>query len=128
MGLFTDILKEIPTTGVLRERILLLQEKMNDCNEQVIDLKEENTQLKEDNRKLEEEIQKLRSQEDFEEHRGALFKRKPGGGYHLSVYCPLCHNSTFSLQGITPYSCQACKWYADFTGKQLTSIINKLPE
>ena len=128
MGLFSDILKEIPTTGVLRERILLLQEKMNDLNEQIIDLKEENTQLKENNRNLQKELEEFRHQEEFVEHRGAFFKRKPGGGYHLTVYCPRCHNSTYSFQGITPFACEACKWLADFTGKQLKSIMNELPE
>jgi cell shape-determining protein MreC len=52
MGIITDILKEIPLSAVLRERLQELEKKYSE-------LETENTKLKEENRKLKSTIEEL---------------------------------------------------------------------
>jgi hypothetical protein len=53
----------------------------------------------------------------YTEYRGALFKRKPGGGYHEVVYCHSCKTPT-SYEGNIPFldrkfKCK-CGWVSSF--------------
>ena len=55
MGFITDLLKDIPVSAVLREKLQDLEKKYEE-------LEVENTQLKDENQKLEDENQKLNTQ------------------------------------------------------------------
>ena len=66
--------------------------------------------------------------EEFVEHEGALFKRRPEGGYHRGVYCPTCRNSISSLVEMLYFYCPQCNWRADFTGQQLPDVMERLPD
>jgi hypothetical protein len=59
MGIITDILKEIPLSAVLREKILALEDKMSVLESENLVLKTENQKLKVENLKLKEKIQTL---------------------------------------------------------------------
>ena len=66
----------------------------------------------------------------FIEHEGAFFKRKPKGkgGYLRVVYCPNCKRSAFSLMNKLTFYCTRCDWTANFTGRQLDSLMEGLPD
>ena len=57
MGIITDILKEIPLSAVLREKILALEDKMSILESENLVLKTENQKLKAENLKLKKKIQ-----------------------------------------------------------------------
>src|ERR1017187_9156779 len=78
-----DLLAGIPINAVQR---LQLQTFENE----VTKLEKENADLKKRVSQLESELAAKTRLEEFVEHHGALFKRKPGGGYHSAVYCPRC--------------------------------------
>jgi hypothetical protein len=52
MGIITDILKEIPLSAVLKEKILALEDKMSVLESENLVLKTENQKLKIENLKL----------------------------------------------------------------------------
>jgi hypothetical protein len=91
----------------------------------VADLEAENVVLKKRVGQLEGELSAKTTREEFVEHRGALFKRKAGGGYHMAVYCPRCKQSASSLHTL-PYDCP-CGWSADFNKFDLAAIMKDLP-
>lgn len=126
MGILTDILKEFPVSSVLRERIMLLQGQFDELGKRVKELEDENAQLKNEVDQLQDRLACLRAEEEFQECHGAFFKRKPGG-YHLAVYCPYCHVSTYSFEQHFPFECPKCKWKANFNGKQLDEVMEDLP-
>ncbi len=61
-------------------------------------------------------------------HKGVLFKRDPEGGYILAVFCPICQRPMSSLADMLHFYCPYCNRRAEFTGKQLPTIIANLPE
>ena len=91
----------------------------------VADLEADNTALKKRVSHLESELAAQTRLKEFEEHRGAFFKRKPDGSYHLAVYCPRCKQSANSNH-MLPYSC-SCGWSAGFAAWELKSVMKELP-
>jgi hypothetical protein len=65
---------------------------------------------------------------EFIAHEGALFKRKPEGGYRPIVYCPGCEKSTSAMAESLCFYCPHCNWRANFTGRQLHAVMKKLPD
>ena len=63
---------------------------------------------------------------EFIAHEGAVFKRKPEGGYEPEVYCPGCGQSVSALAESLCFYCPHCNWRADFTGRQLPAVMKSL--
>ena len=91
----------------------------------VAELETENATLKKRVGQLEAELSEKTRLEEFVEHHEALFKRKPGGGYHTAVYCPRCKQSVSSFHTL-PYDC-SCGWSGDFNHFDLTRVMKDLP-
>ncbi|HYT60243.1 MAG TPA: hypothetical protein VEL06_08730 [Haliangiales bacterium] len=117
----------------IQRMIASLQSEHASIHESRIALMTENAELKRKLAALELRVadaEKRASQqqadlEQFVEHRGALFKRKPDGGFHEAVYCPKCHTSTSSPDGHAAYHCY-CGWRADFNGFEFRKILKDL--
>jgi len=70
---------------------------------------------------------------DFAECRGALFKRKAGGGWQNAVYCPNCKTSTQQFPGPNGgmiFVCRSrhCGWGSMFTVTELPGVMKELPD
>lgn len=123
MGWLTDILKDIPTVGVARERIALAEQKYEL-------LERENETLKLENVRLKGELEALRRQvpsTEWVEARGVLFKRRPDGRFEQDAYCPSCKLvlSTFREE-VFPPQCSQCKMRAPFFKSEIPEIIASL--
>ena len=132
MGLFSDIqtlITEHGSAAILRERIALLADQAKALEKQVEDLKAENAELKQRNSELHRKLTAKTLADEFVEHRGALFKRKPDGSYHLAVYCPHCRKPTGAMVDEFPYACtEKCGWVGSFAPYELNSILKELPK
>src|SRR4051794_29856837 len=93
-----ELIADIPTNATLRLQAQALVK-------QVADLQAENATLKKRVSDLQAQIASNTVSDEFVECRGALFKRKPGGGYHNAVYCPDCHGPKMSLMDEIPFGC-----------------------
>jgi regulator of replication initiation timing len=126
---FNEIITEHGSSAILKERVAFLRDQMEALVDKVKELEAKNADLEKENGKLTAQLKTKASQEEFVEHRGALFKRKPEGGYHLAVYSPICHNPTGALDLCLPYSCEraSCMWMSNFTGDDLKNIFKELP-
>ena len=125
VGIKTSLgaLTESQSASVLRERILLIQDQMKLVEKVAAQSEEKSTDLEIQVKKLEEELAAYRIAEQFTEHEGALFKRKPTGGYVRAVYCPRCKTSTGSVDATMPFYCGACKWSSGFMSGGLDRVI-----
>jgi hypothetical protein len=129
MGIFTDILKEIPLSAVLRERLTDAETKMAALEQENASLK---TQVASLTRDLQQARGEIEAQQQFEQSdlvpfKGALWKRKPGGGYFDDVLCRECHNPMVSSHGVLSYVCVPCDVRVNFTGRQLAQVMRDLP-
>jgi hypothetical protein len=130
MGLFKDIqdaLASIPLNAVLRERLARAGDDEEALHDRIRALEEENSCLKKAVAELTTQIQKQFAASEYVEHAGALFKRKPGGGYHLSIYCPSCQKAAaFMPSGMV--ACGACGWIWRLKKSALHMCISELDE
>lgn len=129
MGAIADILSallgDVSVTAVQRERLALAKDRVEVLEQENVRVVKENDRLKRRNTELEAEIAEGAKSKEFVEHRGAMFKRKSGGGYHQAVYCPSCFLPMSSLQGVLPYHC-SCSVAVDFTGNDLKGVMLEL--
>jgi hypothetical protein len=118
MKSIVELIADIPTNAVLRLQAQALEKKVGE-------LETENSRLVKRVAELERQILSSASATEFVEHRGALFKRKPGGGYSDQPYCFVCKKPLSSHMGMLPYSCM-CGYSADFTGGDLRDVMRGL--
>ncbi|MDO9371276.1 MAG: septum formation initiator family protein [Gammaproteobacteria bacterium] len=118
-------LGNVQSLGAAKEHIALLQTKVGLLKDEFAKLEKENTKLKKRVAELEQQLSTSAESEEYVEERGALFKRRPGGGYHNAVYCPRCHSSTSPFPPGAEFNCQ-CGWASSFTEGELQSVISSL--
>ena len=75
---------------------------------------------------LEKKVAAGRSENDFVEYRGALFKRDSSGGFFEEVYCPACHELMKSPQNELNFNCRNCQTWVNIKGHELPEIMIKL--
>jgi len=132
MGLFADterLITEHGSAAILRERLALIADQAKAQEKQLADALHRITQLEQENAQLRAKVTARARADEFVEHRGALFKRKPDGSYHHAVYCPICHKPTGSLIDEMVYSCtESCGWVGTFTPRELSTVMSGLPK
>lgn len=67
-------------------------------------------------------------QSEFEEHRGAVFKRRAKGGFHKAVYCPGCASVASPFEGTQQFHCDSCQWSSSFSVSELPSVLKEVEE
>jgi hypothetical protein len=107
---------------VLKEHLALLQNKLVLLKDEISKLEKENSDLKTEVSKLTKKLSAQSVAQEFTEERGALFKRKPSGGYHSAVYCPRCFQSAAPFPPGAEFSCN-CGWFSSFTESELQHVI-----
>jgi hypothetical protein len=122
--------------AILREQVSLLElqrdqaigerdvlaTKLAQAKAQIELLESDNAQFK-----AELDDSQRKAEDDLVPHKGALWKRKPGGGYFDDVLCRECHNPMVSSQGVLSYVCVPCGVRVNFTGRQLAQVMSDLP-
>ena len=128
--LITEIEKLINEHGsstILKEHNEFFKSKLTALKDEFSNLEKENTNLKKQIANLEQQLASYLQSEEFYEERGALFKRRPSGGYHDAVYCPSCHMAAAPFPPGAEYNCNKCGWFSSFQERELTEILSKLP-
>ncbi len=122
------LITEHGSSTILRDHLAFIREQAKSLEEEKKELKRRVSELEDLTRKLTSELKAKAGSEDFVEHRGALFKRKPSGGYHHAVYCPRCRQAMGSIHSQIPYACvQACGTISTIRSYELDSILAELP-
>ena len=127
LDLIERAINEHGSASVLRERLLLIREQADALEKQVTQLQQENSRIKAQIAKYESQLAAKSAAEEFVEHRGALFKRKPSGGYHLAIYCPSCKFAMGAHRATVPFTCGRCMTVSSIKGYELEAIIKELP-
>lgn len=127
LDLIERAINEHGSAAIMRERLELIREQGQALEKKLAVSEEENTALRRRVAELEGQLAAKTEREDFVECRGALFKRRSDGGYHLAVYCPRCHGPMSSLMDETPFYCGSCRVSVNFIGSQLRSVMADLP-
>lgn len=135
MTIYMSLLENIQTlinehgsSAVLRERLLLLREQIEKLTNEITDLNKKLSDSQAEIVKLQKQLSEKTASEEYIEHRGALFKRKPSSGYDNTVYCPLCRVPLASFGNVLPFHCSRCSIQLNFTGEDLPSVLKELLE
>ncbi len=80
---------------------------------------------------LEQEVALLRKprsgtpppEDEFVEHLGAMFVRKPGGRILDTPHCRQCRHPLKGIAPDMPYSCPACQLFALFRPSELNDVL-----
>jgi hypothetical protein len=137
MSWFWDLVKELPITGVQRERLQLAEDRIKQMEADNKRLKEEVTSLRIDNDSLRAQLSSLPTTQEYVEERGLLWKRRVGSGFHPQPYCPVCKlgmtkdNPPFIMNMATgesstvrhKYQCPKCKLKSDVLVKEAPDIV-----
>lgn len=120
------LITEHGSAAILKERNSLLRDQIDILKSEFTKLDRENSDLKRRNAELEKRLAASEENEQFVEERGALFKRRPQGGYHNAVYCPKCRQSASPFPPGEEFNC-TCGWFSAFTEDELPTIMRSLP-
>ncbi|MES2909868.1 MAG: hypothetical protein V4718_00680 [Pseudomonadota bacterium] len=128
-GEIERLITEHGSATILKERIALLKDQFVLLESKVTHLEQENASLRTQNHELKEQTARQTVAEQYVEENGALFKKRPTGGYVNAVYCPSCKRSAgpFPPGPHGTYTCDPCQWFASFTVAELPGIIASLP-
>lgn len=124
------VVNDLAGGKVSAERIAFLKDRLEAMDQEKTELKQTVAELQAE---IAELHQKLRAQarpsseQPFEEAMGALFKRKPGGGYHDVVFCPRCRLATKPEPIFDMFHGGPCDWASPFPPRDLPSILQSLP-
>ena len=126
-------LKDVFAAAALREHITIQDEKIAALTaeiatqrQEIAELKAENGQCKKRIQDAGEENNRLRkTQTEFVEARGALFKRIQGG-FDVTVYCPECRAPLSDFNGDFPFVCDRCGINLTFKAKDVPDILKSL--
>ena len=111
MGWILDILKEIPISAVLKERIV-------EREKEIEAIKAENEALRAENRTLKSQRAMLAAQDEFLERSGVLWRKNSAGGYEEFPYCPKCKFVLAQFRARS-LNCSQCAFVAPFHPSQL---------
>jgi hypothetical protein len=134
MGLIEYLDKLVVEHGsavVMEKHLAFIRAQAAALEKKVSELEAANSGLEKQVSHLKSELAAKTRLEEFAEHEGALFKRKPDGSYHAAVYCPRCKiaaGTTGSIihRSVIPYSC-GCGWVSGFPASRLDTILKELP-
>jgi hypothetical protein len=109
MGLITDIIKGLPISAVL-------EDKLKEAEKRYERLETDNRQLREENFTLQKRINELTKSDDYVEVEGLLWKRKVGGGFEGKPRCPICpnHPVLFDFPPRVHWNCSKCNGTFDY--------------
>jgi len=136
LALIEKLITEHGSSSILRDNLCLLRDQLRQREEEILRLRRELAECKKQQAKSPTRNagvgngvkQALPAEDaDFVEHREALFKKKPGGGFAPGVYCPQCHDR-MSSNTIIPYRCGQCGFTAGFNSMQLSDVLKELPK
>ena len=131
MGIMTeikDLLKEIPISDILREKLASADKSISKLEKENAELRKINLENSKKIQWFENELNSLRMiRDEFVESNGALFKRKQGGGYHSVPYCPECKKPLSLFGRDFQCACDNCKINFGFYQTDLIQIIKDLP-
>lgn len=126
MSLLTDItgwINEQGTSAILRERLALLRDQLQDRDHRIQTLQAAMQQLERESADLRRQLQQQTVPEDLVEHRGALFRKRPGGQVQEDALCLRCRTPMYSVGGATPFKCGSCGYIVGFTGRELHGVL-----
>ncbi len=126
IGLIEKLINEHGTAAVMGERLILIKEQAEAVENQFVHSQKENAALKTKITELESQVAYWTKKNEYVECQGALFKRKPEGGYDVCVYCPGCFGPMTSLMELTPFRCARCKISVNFTAHDLSKVMEGL--
>ena|SRR5438105_1660333 len=111
MGLITDIIKELPISAVLQEKLKELEKRFER-------LDAENSKLRAENGSLRAQLKAATASSEYEDVNGLLWKKKPSGGFESKPRCPVCSNHPVLFE-FPPgekmfWNCSVCKGTFDY--------------
>lgn len=119
MGLITDIIKGLPISAVL-------EDKLKEADRRYEKLEAENQQLRKDNDRLRRRVNELEKSAEYVDVEGLLWKRKPDGEFERKPRCPICADHPvlfdFPPRSRLHWNCSKCEGTFDYADPPAKTI------
>jgi hypothetical protein len=130
-GSLLSFLGELQAGKVKDARIALFQEKLEDLRERMVQLEEENSRLLAEQAATAVELTRYRKAAKTTPRKGALWVRRPTGGYDDTPLCPQCSTPMVApgMGGYFNVVCgdsKGCGYTANFLGRDIPGILREL--
>ena len=126
--LIEKLITEHGSATILKDRLELVKDQAKILEDENAGLRQEVAELRAEVSMLESKLAAAEKEDEFVEHRGALFKKKPGGGYHQAAYCPTCKTPMGGRPSSPlPMLCGKCQSVTPFRARELNRILAQLP-
>ena len=126
VDLIDKLINERGSAAIMEKRFAFFREQAVIVENKVGQLEQEKSNLQARLAELDAELKTYRAAEQFVEYRGALFQRKPEGGYSPTPHCIVCHKSMSSAFDEIPYTCR-CGGKTPLTPDDIAYALTQLP-
>jgi hypothetical protein len=121
---WTDWLKDIPVSAAIKERLALKEEQFNELKTENGELTKRIGALEAENSELKSKLRIHEDKDRFVDYRGVFWKRKLGGGFEATPFCPSC---TFVMHiYVKSYECRRCNIKTFVGPQQVPNIISEI--
>jgi len=124
--LFDKFVTEKGSAAILDKQVAFFRDQLVALENKVTQLEQEKSALVEQLAKCNADLESRVAAEKFEQYRGALFKRKPEGGYEVAAFCVRCHKQMSSAFDEIPFTCP-CGGKTPLTPEDLPYALTQLP-
>lgn len=122
-----DIIKDLPLSSVLREKLLVAEARIAAIEKENMELKEKCAKYAKRIDEFEKElVAKQRAEENFVEYDGFLFRKGDDGEYIKAVFCPECFRIMSAWMGDFRYECGNCSIEAPFFERELPRVLEEI--
>ena len=116
------------SAAILEKHLAFFRDIANRAEKEKAELQNQLAECKKENEKVAAQLESYRRSEEFVECRGALFKRKKGGGYVHAVYCPTHKVSCAPFPPGESFCCPQCSWFSSFRESQLGVVLQEIDQ
>ncbi len=106
MGWVTYLLKEVPLSAVMKERLLHEEKLHEETKAKNVDLQRQVDELTKEVTRLRSELAALKLMEEYQERGGVLRKKDIRGGFSEGPRCPKCKTMMHRIRSKT--MCSQC--------------------
>lgn len=117
MGWFTDLMKDVPTLSVARERMALAEDKFKTIEAENQQLREQLQRVVAQCTELREKLEAATQEQTFVKQSGLLWLRQADGQFEDAPYCPKCQTVMHKFPPIgrpMMWLCSSCQMSANY--------------
>ena len=117
MGWLTELIKDVPTVAVARERMALAEDKFRTLETENLQLRDQLQRVTAQCTELREKLEASSREEEFVKQSGLLWLKQANGHFEDAPYCPKCQTVMHAFPPVGHrmlWMCSPCQLSVNF--------------